>query len=514
MTHVLATWRARTPLRITLVAALVVLLAGALLVSGLAATATMRGYLVDRVDAQLSAAGHQLGERGVDGVAGTEGAGPERLPGPDGDDLGDEGPEHGPLPSAFVVQVVDGSGTVVYGPTSNLVDSGQPLPDLPAEVPATGDGGDPFTVDAVSGGDQWRVVAEPVTLSNGSSGTLMVAQSLREVQNTLDRMVLLLLVIGLLTVLVLAGVGYLVVRASLRPLVEVERTAAAIASGDLSSRVPEGDPRTEVGQLSAALNGMLAQIETAFAEREASEEDARRSEQRMRRFVADASQELRTPLTSIRGFAELFRQGAATEPAEVRRAFRRIEDEAAHMGLLVEDLLMLARLDQQRPLDRSPVDLLPLATDAVEDARAVQPERPVRLELGNIDPPPVVTGDEARLRQVLRNLVGNALQHTPVDTPVVVRVSTCAANGAAPGRVLLEVADEGPGMEAEDAARVFERFYRADPSRSRSDGGTGLGLAIAGSLAAVHGGTITLDTAPGEGARFRVELPLAAAEAQ
>jgi two-component system OmpR family sensor kinase len=327
-------------------------------------------------------------------------------------------------------------------------------------------------------------------------------------------MVLLLLVIGLLTVLVLAGVGYLVVRASLRPLVEVERTAAAIASGDLSSRVAEGDPRTEVGQLSAALNGMLAQIETAFAEREASEEDARRSEQRMRRFVADASHELRTPLTSIRGFAELFRQGAVTEPAEVRRAFRRIEDEAAHMGLLVEDLLMLARLDQQRPLDRSPVDLLPLATDAVEDARAVQPERPVRLELGNIDPPPVVTGDEARLRQVLRNLVGNALQHTPGDTPVVVRVSTCAANGVAPGRVLLEVADEGPGMKPEDMARVFERFYRADPSRNRSDGGTGLGLAIAGALAAVHGGTITLDTAPGKGARFCVELPLAAAEAE
>ena len=496
--------RARTPLRITLVATLVALLVGALLVSGLAATATLRGYLVERVDAQLVGVAHQLAEHGVEGLAGGDPG--SRPPGPDGD-LGGGGPDRGPLPSAFVIEVVDDSGKVVYGPTSNLVDSGQPLPALPKAVPASSEHGDdaPFTVDAVRGGDQWRVVAVPVTLSGGGTGTLLVAQSLRDVQSTLDRLVLLLLVIGLLTVLVLAGVGYLVVRASLRPLAEVERTAAAIAAGDLSSRVPEADPRTEVGQLSTALNGMLTQIETAFAERAESEEDARRSEERMRRFVADASHELRTPLTSIRGFAELFRQGAATEPDEVRRLLGRIEDESAHMGLLVDDLLTLAQLDQQRPLDRSPVDLLPLATKAVQDAHVVQPDRPVRLELGNIDPPPVVTGDESRLRQVLQNLVGNALQHTPRDTAVVVRLSTEGNRG------VLEVADEGRGLPAEDAPRVFERFYRADPSRHRADGGTGLGLAIVASLVSAHDGTITLDTSPGQGARFRVELPLAVA---
>ncbi len=499
----LARWRRRTPLRITLAAVLVALLTGALLVSGLAATATMRGYLLDRVDAQLDAAGHQLTEHGLAGLS-TSGASRS----PDGGDPRDEDAERGPLPSAFVVQVVDDKGNIVYGPTSNLVDSGEPLPDLPTDVSGSAEDA-AFTVDAVSGGGQWRVIAETVTLTDGSTGTMLVAQSLGEVQSTLDRLVGLLVVIGLLTVLVLAGVGYLVVRASLRPLAEVERTAAAIASGDLTSRVPEGDPRTEVGQLAVALNGMLAQIETAFAERAASEAEARGSEERMRRFVADASHELRTPLTSIRGFAELYRQGAASEPHEVRRLFRRIEDEAAHMGLLVEDLLLLARLDQQRPLAQAPVDLLPLATDAVEDVHVVQPERPVRLVLGAIDPPPVVVGDEPRLRQVLRNLVANALQHTPTDTPVEVRLSTSPPVDGRPGRVLLEVVDHGPGMAAADAERVFERFYRADPSRNRADGGTGLGLPIVASLVAAHGGTIALETAPGEGARFRLELDLA-----
>jgi two-component system OmpR family sensor kinase len=236
---------------------------------------------------------------------------------------------------------------------------------------------------------------------------------------------------------------------------------------------------------------------------------ARESERRMRRFVADASHELRTPLTSIRGFAELYRQGAVPDEEELGRLMQRIEDEAKRMGVLVEDLLLLARLDQERPLAQAPVDLLALATDAVHDARAVAPDRPISLDVGRTDPPPVVTGDEARLRQVLGNLVMNALKHTPAGTPVTVRLATEGGADDAP-RAVLEVADEGPGMPPDIAAHVFERFYRADQAR-RHDGSTGLGLAIAAALVTGHGGRIAVDTLPGAGATFRIELPLAGA---
>jgi two-component system OmpR family sensor kinase len=258
---------------------------------------------------------------------------------------------------------------------------------------------------------------------------------------------------------------------------------------------------------------MLTKIETAFAERAASEQAARSSEERMRRFVADASHELRTPLTTIRGFAELYRQGAVGEEAEVARIMRRIEDEAKRMGVLVEDLLLLARLDQERPLARIPVDLLALTGDAVHDTRALAPDRSVRLEVGATDPPPVVLGDEARLRQVLTNLLANAVRHTPAGTPVTVTVCTGTGSRTGQPAVILTVADEGPGLSPEAAARVFERFYRADPSRNRRDGGTGLGLAIVAALVAGHGGTVDVQSSPGAGACFRVELPLADAAA-
>jgi two-component system OmpR family sensor kinase len=230
----------------------------------------------------------------------------------------------------------------------------------------------------------------------------------------------------------------------------------------------------------------------------------------MRRFVADASHELRTPLTTIRGFAELYRQGAARDPAELDRLMRRIEDQAARMGLLVEDLLLLARLDTQRPLDRRPVDLLALAAEAVNDARAVAPDRRIELVLGDDgdnSPALVVLGDDRRLRQVLANLVNNALTHTPAGSPIEVRVGASTLDGR-PGAAV-EVVDHGPGLTPEQAERVFERFYRADPSRSPADGGTGLGLSIVAALVAVHGGTVAVDSVPGRGARFRVVLPLA-----
>lgn len=285
---------------------------------------------------------------------------------------------------------------------------------------------------------------------------------------------------------------------SLRPLVEVEQTAAAIAAGQLDRRVPERDPRTEVGRLSLALNGMLAQIQRAVASSDASAEQARTSEERMRRFITDASHELRTPLTTIRGFAELYRQGAARD---VEMIMGRIESESRRMGLLVEDLLLLARLDAQRPLDQHRVDLLTLATDAVHDTQSIAPNRQVRMEVFDGPGTPEVLGDEARLRQVLSNLVANAVQHTPDAAGITVRVGTVGDDA------VIEVCDEGPGMSPDDARRVFERFYRADTSRTRASGGTGLGLSIVHSLVLAHGGTVKVTTAPGQGCRFTVSLP-------
>jgi two-component system OmpR family sensor kinase len=311
-----------------------------------------------------------------------------------------------------------------------------------------------------------------------------------------------------------------VVRASLRPLAAIEQTAGAIAAGDLSQRVAEADSRTEVGRLGRSLNTMLAQIEAAFgarAQSEAmarrseeiarrSEETARHSEERMRRFVADASHELRTPLTAIRGFAEFYRQGAARTPEELNRLIGRIEETAERMGLLVEDLLLLARLDQQRRIEKAPVDLLAVAADAVQEARMVGTDHPIELSVeGGVAYQ--VLGDEPRLRQVLGNLLTNAVTHTPAGTSVTVRLRPGSLRGTP--AVVCEVADEGPGLSPEEAERVFERFYRASPSRGREDGSTGLGLAIVAALVAAHDGRVEVDSAPGEGAVFRVLLPLA-----
>jgi two-component system, OmpR family, sensor kinase len=356
----------------------------------------------------------------------------------------------------------------------------------------------PFTVHSTSGPRDWRAIAG----LNVQGDTLVVAVPLDEVQHTVGQLARIELVVGGVVLLLLGAGAFLVVRRSLKPLVEVESAAQAVAAGDLTQRVPEGDARTEIGSLSRSFNTMVAQVEEAFAERAASEAEARASEDRMRRFVGDASHELRTPLTSIRGFAELYRQGALPSQDDVDRAMSRVESEAARMGLLVEDLLLLARLDQQRPLERTPVDLLELATDAVQDARAVDPSRAVDLEVIAQGPAPVVSGDAPRLRQVLGNLVGNALTHT--SAPVTVRVSTTASTA------VVEVADAGPGIPVEDRGRVFERFYRADTSRTRRSGGTGLGLSIVAALVAAHRGSVEVDETPGGGATFRVTLPLAA----
>jgi two-component system OmpR family sensor kinase len=373
-------------------------------------------------------------------------------------------------------------------------------------LPAVGNfdptaGGGMSTVGSSDGSTSWRL-ATTRPLVGGYR--VVLGRDLAQDERVLHRLAALEAIIGLVVLTVLGFAGYGLVRNSLRPLTEVERTARAIALGDLSQRVPEGDDRTEVGRLTSALNGMLSRIESAFRAQQASETQARGSEDRMRRFVADASHELRTPLTSIRGFAELYRQGAVGTVEETRRLMERIEAEGARMGLLVEDLLLLARLDQQRPLTIRPVDLAEIAGDAVHDARAVQPSRPIALHLDeSLTEVPVVLGDEGRLRQVVGNLVTNALTHTPGDARVTVSVTS----DADPGMLVLRVADQGPGMDAADAGRVFERFFRVDTSRTRGAGGTGLGLAIVASLVAAHGGTVELQTAPGAGATFTVRLP-------
>ena len=502
---------ARTPLRFRLVAAVMALVVAALLGTGIAATATLRSYLVGRVDAQLYAVAANSGTTLISGgsaVADHGGRG-------DGDRL----------PSAYVTEVLGSDGQLLYGPTHNLLSGDEPLPALPSidAQKSRASGTVVMTVGAVDGSATWRVLVEPVTLTDGSAGTLLVAQSLGDVDGTINHLDELLAGIGAAAVVVLGGISYLLVRASLKPLRAVENTAAALAGGDLGHRVPQPHPATEVGHLAGALNTMLADIESAFAARAASELDARaathraqnselaarRSEERMRRFVADASHELRTPLTTIRGFAELCRQGAVADHHELERVMQRIESEAARMGVLVEDLLTLARLDAERPLGRELVDLLALATDAVHDARAVAPQRRIDLVLGATDPPPVVIGDEARLRQVLGNLTTNALRHTPPSSPLVIGVGTARKDATGPSEAVLTVADRGPGLGPEAARRVFERFYRVDTARSRDDGGSGLGLAIVAALVERHGGRVGVDTTPGGGATFMVVLPLA-----
>jgi two-component system OmpR family sensor kinase len=271
-------------------------------------------------------------------------------------------------------------------------------------------------------------------------------------------------------------------------------TAAQIAAGDLSVRVPESAPGTESGELAVALNTMLGTLEGSLAERAASEE-------RLRRFVADASHELRTPVTTIRGYAELYRHGGLGDPAALDDAMRRTEQEAARVGRLVDDMLALARLDEGRPLDVRPVDLAVLAVDAAADARAASPERPIDVELDGS--PVAIDGDEDRLRQVVANVVGNALVHTAPDVPVTIRVEHDATSAT------LSVVDQGQGMTAEVAARVTERFFRADPSRSRHRGGTGLGLSIVDATVSAHGGAVEIDSEPGSGTTVRLTIPLA-----
>jgi two-component system OmpR family sensor kinase len=394
--------------------------------------------------------------------------------------------------------LLDASGKVIVSHSFTYDQTAASPPALPAKLPVS-----PFkaarfrlfTVDS-KGGSGLRYRAGAFAISGGR--VLVVAVPLNEVDQTLQRLVLVEALVGAAVIIALIALGWVVIRVGLRPLERMGRVASEIAHGDLTRRVSPDDQRTEVGRLGSSLNQMLAQIEQAFAARGESED-------RLRRFLSDASHELRTPLASIRGYAEVFRLGAATEPDELERAMSRIEAEATRMGVLVENLLLLARLDELPEVQLIPVDLGELAEHAVQDTRAVAPEREVRLAANE---QVRVLADPEQLRQVLANLTRNAVIHTPPETPIEIMLRREG------DRAVLEVRDHGPGLPADAGDRVFDRFWRTDGGRSRGRGGAGLGLAIVRAIVQAHHGEVHASNAPDGGAVFRVTLPIAQASPQ
>jgi two-component system, OmpR family, sensor kinase len=468
---------ARLSLRSRLVLGVIALATVGLAVANVATYASLRSFLIEQTDRDLDESSFSV-ERDVS----RHGCGRDGGP-PPGTSAGDYVEVRDSTGDVFCSRQVTGFGEHAPSPP----DLSRGVDDVVSSLGS--DGAAYLTVDAIDSGSRYRVRA---WLDDYSGTTLVLARSLEDVDATLGR---LLWIEVLVTAAVLAGLGLLglwVVRLSLRPLTAIGETAAAIAAGDLSRRVERAEPRSEVGRLGLALNAMLGRIESAFNAQAA-------SEQRLRRFVADASHELRTPLAAVRAYAELFSRGAAQRPEDLERSMRGISDESKRMTALVEDLLLLARLDEGRPLEREPVRLDRVVEDAVDTARTVDPARPISLRLESA---PVV-GDHARLRQVIDNLLSNVRAHTPAGAPVEVRVSTSA------GSAVVAVADSGPGLADGDAERVFRRFYRADESRSRASGGVGLGLAIVAAVVEAHGGTVAATSDHGQGATLTVTLPRA-----
>jgi two-component system OmpR family sensor kinase len=393
------------------------------------------------------------------------------------------------VPTSISLTLLDGNGAVVagIGGDLNTVSVRDYIAGYSPEEVAEFEG-EPFTVRAE--GENFRVLALPLPSSLGS---VAIAQSLNDVDRTLTRLQWLFFLIGFVIVGLIALASRSVIQVGLKPLSDVEVTAAQIAAGDLSARLPEANPTTEVGRLTTSLNTMLARIEESFAIRKTSED-------KLRRFVADASHELRTPLTAIRGFAELHRQGAVTGEEETKQLLARIEGESIRMGSLVEDLLLLARLDQAREMERLPVDIAKVTRDAVASAQVAGPGHPISLS-GDVDEL-YTLGDQHRIHQVVANLLANARTHTPAGTAIAVSIAQ-SSDG-----VRIAVSDSGPGLSEEDQRRIFERFYRADSSRVRNDGeGSGLGLSIVDAVMNAHRGSVSVDSEVGKGSTFTLFFP-------
>jgi two-component system OmpR family sensor kinase len=480
----------RFSLRARLLLAVTVVALVGLLVADIATYAALRTFLVDRIDTSLDNANVPLAnlllEQGPPGGIG---------------DRADEAALAAAAPGAYVDwRTVDGE-TIQAGSTRGAYATA--VPRLPARVTGVDDPGDVryFTVgsERVRRSGRGGTPDFRVRLEHRTDGTtLMVALPLDEVDRTLHQLVVIAIVVTGAALLAAIGLGLWLVRIGLRPLRDIETTASSIAGGDLSLRVPEDD-RTEVGRLGASLNTMLGYIEQAFARQAASEEQ-------LRRFVADASHELRTPLSAVSAYAELFERGAHERPADLARVMRGIRVETARMQMLIDDLLLLARLDEGRPLASERVDLLAVLDDAVDAARAVGPEWPITLDAPAAA---AVTGDPMAMRQVIDNLLANVRTHTPAGTRTVVSLRSARSPESGTDEVVLAVADDGPGLAPADAERVFERFYRVDASRSRERGGSGLGLAVVAALVTAHNGRVDVETSPGHGATFRVHLPVA-----
>ena len=461
----------RLSLRARLLLGVVALAAVGLVAANVATYSTLSSYLLDRTDSTLDQTAQTL-----------------RRPGPGG------GIRSAP-PGTFVqVRSLDGDTVVATFSGATLPGASVPAPNLPDAVrpPAlnrTTEAVRYFTVGGAHGGPEYRVRA---SIAQGDEAMLLVASSLRDVNSTLNRLLAIELVVTALVLAAIAGLGLWLVRLGLRPLDAIGQTASAIAAGDLSRRVERAEERTEVGRLGLALNSMLARIESSFRAQEA-------SERKLRRFVADASHELRTPLSAVRAYAELYDRGAAERPDDLERSMKGISRESERMSVLVEDLLLLARLDDGRPLERERVELDEVVGEAVETAQAVDPDRAIELHAE----PATVLGDRVRLRQIVDNLLANVRAHTPPGTPA--SVSVTRRNGSAE----IAVTDAGPGLDEEHLEHLFERFYRADPSRARASGGVGLGLAIVAAVAEAHGGTASASSRPGEGTTIAIALPLA-----
>jgi two-component system OmpR family sensor kinase len=480
-------------LRARVLASVLVLAAAGLIALAAVTYAEQSSFLQGRIDQEVKAAApavsQALDRDGFKPPGGSAASGENDNNGGD-NDQGNSGQGNPPgpqsnLPPGTYGERKSSSGESIGATFFSFIETSPPRPVIPKHVPIERI----FTVGSVgSSGLHYRVY---VSHDPDDSGLTLVAVPLREVSDTLNRLLLVEALVILGVLVALAVTASFVVRLGLRPLDRMEITAGQIAGGDLSHRVSPATSKTEVGRLGLALNAMLDRLEEAFAART-------RSEERLRRFLADASHELRTPLASIRGYAELFRMGATEDRAGTEMAMRRIEDESKRMGVLVEDLLTLARLDEAPELKSDPVDVAVLARDAVVDARATAPDRTIELAA---EGPAVVCGDAHQLRQVLANLTRNALVHTPAGTSIEVTVEQDESS------VTVSVRDHGPGLPASAGENLFDRFWRAEGGRERGKAGAGLGLSIALGVVEAHHGQMSARNAPGGGAAFVVRLP-------